>query len=211
MLVDGEPLDGAAVTALRRRCAWVDPAVQLWNRSLLENLLLRGARRRRGTCRASLEDADLWRVVEALPEGLQSPLGEGGGLVSGGEGQRVRLARALVRPDAGLVILDEPFRGLDRGQRARLLARARERWRGATLLCVTHDVGETRAFSRVVVVEGGRIVEDGAPADLLARPGSRYRSLLEAEGDVRDRLWGSSVWRHAVLADGRVTAAGEGG
>jgi ATP-binding cassette subfamily B protein len=208
--VDGEPFDDAAVAALRRRCAWVDPAVQLWNRSLLENLLYGATAGQRGDLQGSLQDADLWGVVEGLPEGLESPLGEGGGFLSGGEGQRVRLARALVRSDGGLVILDEPFRGLDRGQRARLLTRALERWRGATLLCVTHDVGETRAFPRVVVVEGGRIVEDGAPADLLARSGTWYRSLLEAEGDVRDRLWGSSVWRHVVLADGRVTAAGEG-
>ena len=64
---------------------------------------------------------------------------------------------------------------------AKLLARARRLWREATLLCITHDVGETRAFDRVLVVEGGQIVEDGAPADLAKRPGSRYRALLEAE------------------------------
>lgn len=208
LTVDGEPLQGAAVAALRRRCAWVDPAVWLWNRSLLENLLYGvgdgGGRGLHGR----LADADLWGVVERLPEGLGTPLGEGGGFLSGGEGQRVRLARALLRPDAGLVILDEPFRGLDRDQRARLLARARDRWRGATLLCVTHDVGETRAFPRVVVVDRGRIVEDGAPQDLLDRPGSRYRELLAAEGEVRDRLWGSPVWRRVVLAGGRVRTAG---
>jgi len=211
LTVDGEQLDGAAVAALRRRCAWVDPAVWLWNRSLLENVLAGTGEGERGDLHGSFEDAELWRVVERLPAGLETPLGEGGGFLSGGEGQRVRLARALLRGDAGLAILDEPFRGLDRGQRARLLARARERWRGSTLLCVTHDVGETRAFPRVVVVDAGRVVEDGAPEDLLGRPGSRYRALVEAEEEVRERLWGSPAWRHVVLADGRVTAAGEGG
>ena len=94
-------------------------------------------------------------VLERLPDGLQTPLGEGGGLVSGGEGQRVRLGRALARRGVRLVILDEPFRGLDREQRRVLLQRARQEWRATTLLCIPHDVRSTQAFDRVLVVAGG--------------------------------------------------------
>ena len=122
--------------------------------------------------------------------------------MSGGEGQRVRLGRAMLRSGVRLVILDEPFRGLDREQRRELLARARRMWREATLLCITHDVGETQAFDRVLVVEGGQIVEDGAPADLAKRPGSRYRAMLEAEAAVREGLWSSGAWRRLRLAGG---------
>jgi len=71
---------------------------------------------------------------------------------------------AMLRRDARLVVLDEPFRGLDRARRCALLDRARGLWRRATLLCITHDVGETRRFERVLVVDGGRVVEDGSPA-----------------------------------------------
>src|SRR5207249_8550472 len=78
-----------------------------------------------------------------------------GGLLSGGEGQRVRLGRAILRPGVRLVILDEPFRGLDREQRRELLTRARRLWKGVTLLCITHDVGETRSEERRVG-KGGR-------------------------------------------------------
>ena len=141
-------------------------------------------------------------MLERLPDGLQTPLGEGGALVSGGEGQRVRLGRAMARPGVRLVILDEPFRGLDRERRRELLARARSMWREATLLCVTHDVGETRAFDRVVVIEGGQIVEDSAPADLAKRPGSRYRAMLDAEEVLRGELWSSGTWRRLRLAGG---------
>jgi ABC-type transport system involved in cytochrome bd biosynthesis fused ATPase/permease subunit len=136
---------------------------------------------------------------------LQTPLGEGGGLVSGGEGQRVRLARSLLRPGVRLVLLDEPFRGLDRAQRRELLARARRLWRGATLLCVTHDVGETLEFERVLVIENGRVVEDDSPAVLAERSGSRYQSLLAAEHDVREGLWGSAVWRRLIMDRGRLS------
>ncbi len=141
VLVDGEPLTAGRLARLRERTAWVDPSVQLWNRSLLDNLRY-GNTTGDGTAIGQvLEIAELRGLVERLPDGLQTPLGEGGALVSGGEGQRVRVGRALLRPDARLVILDEPFRGLDREQRARLLAAARSWWSDATLLCVTHDVG----------------------------------------------------------------------
>jgi ATP-binding cassette subfamily B protein len=103
-----------------------------------------------------------------------------------------------------LAILDEPFRGLDRQQRRVLLARVRRHWREATLLCVTHDVGETLSFPRVIVVEGGRVVEDGAPETLAQRQGSRYRSLLQAEEDVRVDLWSSGIWQHLRLEDGNL-------
>jgi ABC-type branched-subunit amino acid transport system ATPase component len=73
----------------------------------------------------------------------------------------------LARLDAAvrLVILDEPFRGLERERRRVLLDRARRRWQSATLLCVTYDVGETLDFPRVLVLDGGRLVEDGRPGE----------------------------------------------
>ncbi len=126
-----------------------------------------------------------------------------------GEGQRVRLGRAMMRADARLVILDEPFRGLDRDRRRALLGRARARWRSATMLCITHDVGETRQFDRVLVVEGGRVVEDGAPSVLAAREGSRYRALLDADEAVRHGLWTDRAWRRLRLDAGRLSEAGE--
>jgi ATP-binding cassette subfamily B protein len=98
---------------------------------------------------------------------------------------------------------------MDRGQRTRLLGEARGWWTDATLLCVTHDVGETLSFERVLVVEGGRIVEDGVPARLAATA-SRYRELLDAENAVRSDMWKSSQWRRLRLEDGRLEAPGSG-
>jgi ATP-binding cassette subfamily B protein len=205
--VGGRVLDGRGLRQLREYTAWVDPAVQLWNRPLLDNLLYGLAPDARVSLDRVIDQADLVRLLEQLGEGWQTRLGEGGGLVSGGEGQRIRLARALVRPSVRLAILDEPFRGLDRDRRRALLARARSHWRQATLLCVTHDVGDTVAFDRVVVIEAGRIREDGRPAELLARPGSRYRGLLDAEAAVGRGVWTSAAWRRLWLEDGRLAEA----
>jgi ABC-type multidrug transport system fused ATPase/permease subunit len=202
--VDGGPLNGAALRRLRARTAWVDPAVQLWNRSAAENLAYGAAPGPLARLGAAVDAAGLCGVVRRLPRGLQTPLGEGGALVSGGEGQRVRFGRAWLRRDARLVVLDEPFRGLDRERRHALLAEARRAWADATLLCVTHDVGETAGFDRVLVVEDGAIAEDGAPADLAARAGSRYARLLAAESVVRARFDHAHGWRRIRLEDGRL-------
>jgi ABC-type transport system involved in cytochrome bd biosynthesis fused ATPase/permease subunit len=209
VFIDGEPLDSEYLERLRRDTAWVDPTVQLWNRAILDNLRYGATAAAFSALDQVLDAADLLDLLEKLPDGLQTRLGEGGALVSGGEGQRVRLGRGLLRPGARLVILDEPFRGLDRECRRELLACARRWWQGATLLCITHDVGETRGFDRVLVVEGGKIVEDGVPADLAGRPESRYRAMLEAEREVRQGLWSSDVWRRLRLEGGHLVEAAQ--
>jgi ABC-type multidrug transport system fused ATPase/permease subunit len=202
--VDGELLDQPAVERLRRTTAWVDPAISIWNQSLLDNLRYGNDFAHGWALDAALKGAEMLDILEALPAGLQTSLGEGGGLVSGGQGQRVRLARAMLRSGVRLAILDEPFRGLDRERRARLLAESRRLWANVTLMCVTHDVAQTPEFDRVLVIEGGRIVENGPPKELLAKDKSRYAELLRADQDNHKLLWSSGNWRHWWLADGRL-------
>lgn len=200
VLVDGAALD---CQRLRSSTAWVDPAVQLWNRSLLANLSYGSAPT--ASKLTTIVDAVLLRgVLETLPDGFQTSLGEGGGLVSGGEGQRVRLGRAMLREGIRLVILDEPFRGLDREKRHELLARAREYWRGRTLICITHDVAETQVFDRVLVVDRGRIVEEGVPATLGREASSRYAQLLRAETNIRAGRWNAAFWRRVRVHGGNI-------
>ena len=202
VLVDGAALEGVHLDQLRQQTAWIDPAVQLWNRSLFSNLCY-GNPDAMPTAEL-LEQIELRQLLEKLPEGMQTKLGESGGLISGGEGQRVRLGRALLKRGVRLALLDEPFRGLDRQARRELLARARRHWASTTLLCVTHDVGETLTFPRTLVIENGRIVEDGNPAELARRMNSRYRALLEAEESVRESSWSGGAWRHLRLEGGRL-------
>ncbi|MBU6348553.1 MAG: ATP-binding cassette domain-containing protein [Chloroflexi bacterium] len=205
LLVDGVPLIGPHLASLRRRTAWVDPAVQLWNRSLVANLRYGESARPDLPLEPVLAQADLFDLLRALPDGLATRLGEGGALVSGGEGQRVRLGRALFRSGIRLAILDEPFRGLDRRQRRQLLAVARHHWETATLLYVTHDISETQEFARVLVLEGGQVVEDGPPQKLLSESNSHYRRLWQADAATQQHLWGERHWRQLHMADGQLT------
>lgn len=206
VLVDGGELDESRLDQLRPHIAWVDPAVQLWNRPLAENLRYGLPDGADVAIENAIDSAELRGVIERLPNGIGTPLGEGGGLVSGGEGQRVRFARALLRPGVRLAILDEPFRGLDFEQRRKLLARAREIWRDATLLAISHDIAEALTFDRVLVLDSGRIVEDGDPQELARDPESRFRGMLEAERAIREEFWNGPEWRHLRLENGRLTS-----
>jgi ATP-binding cassette subfamily B protein len=103
---------------------------------------------------------------------------------------------------------------LAREQRRALLAGARHGWRDATLLCVTHDVGETLGFERVLVVDDGRIVEDGRPAELAAGD-TRYAQMLRAEAQLRHGLWEShsagaegGLWRTVRIEGGQAREGG---
>jgi ABC-type bacteriocin/lantibiotic exporter with double-glycine peptidase domain len=180
---DGAPLDPPSLRAVTR---WIDPSVQLWNRTALSNLRYASA----DPCadlEQALQDADLLGTVGQLPEGLQTQLGEGGGRLSGGEGQRLRIGRALLRTGARLVLLDEAFRGLDRHQRGQMLERVRQHAGAATLVYITHDVDHALTFDRVVVMAEGRVLEDGAPTELACKPGSHFATLLAAEDRVLAR------------------------
>jgi ATP-binding cassette subfamily B protein len=151
-----------------------------------------------------LEAAGLIPVIAKLPQGLSTTLGEGGSLLSAGEAQRVRLARAMLKRQPRLVILDEPFMGLERGRRRQLLNEVRQRWTGSTVLYVTHEVSEARAFDRVLVLDHGRIVEDGDPRLLAQMTSSRYRRLLQAQDLAHARFGAGTEWQRVRLEDGRV-------
>jgi ATP-binding cassette subfamily B protein len=204
VLVDGAELDESRLAELRQHTAWVDPAVQVWNRPLAENL--RYGSREAVEIDKVIAAAELDRVVAMLPNGLETPLGEGGGLVSGGEGQRVRFGRALLRSGVRLAILDEPFRGLDLEQRHTLLVHARKAWRDATLIAISHDIQEALSFERVLVIEEGAVVEDGDPRELARDPDSRFHAMLDAERALREEFWEGVKWRRLRLENGQLTS-----
>jgi ATP-binding cassette subfamily B protein len=119
--------------------------------------------------------------IMALPEGYDSPVGERGALLSGGERQRVALARAVIG-DPAVLVLDEATSALDTATELAVVeAVLRHRSRGITLM-VSHRMSVMRAFDFIVVLDRGRIVEQGRPDDLAGRPGSYCARMLRAEG-----------------------------
>ena len=207
--IDGKLLSGEGLEQIRTDTAWVDPSVRIWNRSLTDNLLYGASSDAWSGLETTMQQADLIEILDRLPFGPSTPLGEGGGLISGGEGQRVRLGRAILRPNVRLVILDEPFRGLDRSKRHQLLQKSRQGWKNQTMLFISHDLRDALSMDRVIVMENGRIIEDDIPEKLMARPDSRCRQLLDSEIAVRKNLWEDKIWRRLWLEDGILKEKGQ--
>ncbi|HEY6136596.1 MAG TPA: cysteine peptidase family C39 domain-containing protein [Thermoanaerobaculia bacterium] len=180
----------------RRDVVWVDPQVHLWNDSAMANICYGN-----DSVPDVVRDARLIPMLRRLRGGLAAKLGENGALLSAADGQRMRIARALGREDARLVLCDEAGRGLDRDERRHLLRLVTTRWPGATVLYVTHDLEDALELPRVLVVENARIVEDGDPRALAARPDSRFRALLDAEARLAAEL---KTWTRYRLEDGEV-------
>jgi len=134
--------------------------------------------------RRAAEQARVLAEIERLPAGFDTLLGERGVNLSGGQRQRTAIARALVR-DPKILLLDDCLSAVDAKTESEILANLREVLRGRTTLLVTHRVSAAKLADDVVVLDAGRVVERGAPADLLAADGpfaalARRQSLEEA-------------------------------
>jgi ATP-binding cassette subfamily B protein len=194
LLIDDDVARADTIARLREQTVVVDADLYLWNRSLFDNIRYGYPIDSAADLENALEASELIDDLERMDEGLGTIAGENANRLSGGEGQRLRIARGLIRRSPRLVLLDEPFAGMDSAQRARMRASVLERWRNTTLLFVSHNVGETAAFKRVLVFEDGEIVEDGDPRDLLQDTSSAYSRMTAAEAALDRHLQQGEAW-----------------
>ena len=184
VMVDGVPLASIDVAAWRRAVAWVSQAPHLFAGTLTDNIRLARPSATEAEVEAAAHEAGADEFVRALPQGYATLLGEDGARLSGGEQQRIAIARAFLR-DAPFVILDEATSHLDEVSE-RVIARAvTQLARRRTVLIISHRLRFAAMADTVVVLAGGRAIEAGPPAELLAREGP-YRRLVaiaqEGEG-----------------------------
>lgn len=118
--------------------------------------------------------------VERLPNGYDTMIGENGSRLSGGERQRISIARALLK-DAPIVLLDEATASLDVENETHVQAALSELLQGKTVLVIAHRMRTVDNADKIVVLEGGRVVEQGSPAELREKPEGRYRRILELQ------------------------------
>jgi ATP-binding cassette subfamily B protein len=170
VFVDGQNIAGVTQESLRSSIAVVQQDISLFHRSLLENL-------RYGRPEAS--DEEVFRAVEAakctefinqLPEGFDTLVGERGMKLSGGQRQRLAIARAFLM-NAPIVLLDEATSALDTESEQAIQEALSRLFKGRTVLAIAHRLSTLDAFDRIVVLDRGRIVEDGPPRRLLQTKG----------------------------------------
>jgi ATP-binding cassette, subfamily B, bacterial MsbA len=167
--LDGVPLPQWRVEALRRQFALVSQDVVLFNDSLLANVCM-GGPADRDRARAALQGAHLLDFVDGLPQGLDTPVGHNGSQLSGGQRQRLAIARALFK-DAPILILDEATSALDSESERAVQAALETLMRDRTTLVIAHRLSTIEHADRIVVLDAGRVVEQGPHAQLLAQGG----------------------------------------
>jgi ATP-binding cassette, subfamily B, bacterial len=172
--LDGTDLRDLELGSLRRQLALVPQDPWMLDGTVAENV----AFGRPGATREELEAAAratrVHALIQQLPDGWNTQIGEGGVRLSGGQRRRVALARAILR-DASVLLLDEPTSGLDAASERAVIDALDRAAEGRTVLAVSHRLSLAARADRVVVLDGGRVVEQGPPGDLLAAGGAYAR------------------------------------
>ena len=181
MTVGGVDVSGVDPEALLRDFSVVFQDVTLFDDTVMENIRLG----RRGATdeevRAAARAAMCESFVSRMPQGFATPIGENGSRLSGGERQRISIARALLK-DAPVVLLDEATASLDVESETEVQAALSRLLAGRTVIVIAHRMRTVMAADKVVVLEDGRVAEQGSPAELIARGGrfARMAALQDA-------------------------------
>jgi len=178
--VNGARLADLAASEWRKQVAWVPQDPYLFNSSVAENIrMARPAVTMDGILRAA-QLAHAHEFIEALPQGYDTVIGERGARLSGGQAQRIALARAFLR-DAPLLILDEATSNLDPDTEALLQESVERLMQGRMTLVIAHRLSTVHRADRILVLDGGRVVETGTHSSLVHQ-GGVYGRLVSAYG-----------------------------
>ena len=172
ILLNDQPLTRLNEATLRQAMSVVPQRVHLFSATLRDNLSLAAPGASDIQLMKALERVGLEKLLE--DSGLNAWLGEGGRQLSGGELRRLAIARALLH-DAPLMLLDEPTEGLDATTESQILDLLAEVMREKTVLMVTHRLRGLARFNRIIVMDNGKIIEQGSHAELLAEQGRYYQ------------------------------------
>lgn len=176
VLVGGVDVRAMSSAQLAGQISQIFQDTDLFAGSIADNIRLGKAGASDAAVLAAAHDAGLAALVTRLPQGLGTPVGEGGARLSGGERQRVAIARALLK-QAPILLVDEATAALDAENQA-VVAKALARLRGScTLVVIAHQLSTVAMADQIVVLDGGRVCEQGTPAQLAAS-GGRYAQFL---------------------------------
>lgn len=177
--IGGHDLSHISPDAWRAQIAWVSQAPYLFNTTIADNIRFSRPDATDAQVIAAAQAAGAQDFIMQLPQGYATLCGERGLRLSGGQAQRIALARAFLR-DAPLLILDEPTSQLDPDSEAEIMRALHRLAQGRTVLLITHRLSTVKHADRILLLKDGRLIEDGTPAALSAAAG-HYARLLESD------------------------------
>ena len=171
--IDGQDIREVTQESLRKNIALIPQDPSLFNRTIMENI-------RYGNLQAGDEEvfeaarkAYIHDYILTLPQGYQSKVGERGVMLSGGERQRIAIARAILK-NAPVLVLDEATSALDSESEHYIQEALRDLMKGKTVIAIAHRLSTLKEMNKIVVMEKGKIVEEGSHATLLRKKGAYY-------------------------------------
>jgi ABC-type multidrug transport system fused ATPase/permease subunit len=189
-LIDGVPIESLRLADLRAHLALVSQDILLFNATVAQNIAYGKSGATRVEVITAAREAYAHEFIEALPLGYDTPLGERGIRLSGGQRQRIAIARAFVR-NAPILVLDEATASLDSQSEAEVQKAIDHLAEHRTVICVAHRLSTLRAMDRILVLQKGRIVEQGD-----------FDQLLAARGIFTAMAARQSIFPQPVLTDG---------
>jgi ATP-binding cassette subfamily B protein len=177
--IDRQDIARVTQESLREAIAVVPQDISLFHRSIMENIRYGRPGASDDDVQAAAIAAHCMTFIEALPGGISTIVGDRGVKLSGGQRQRIAIARAFLK-DAPIVLLDEATSALDSESEEAIRQALDHLMRGRTVIAIAHRLSTLRNFDRVVVMQGGCVVQDGPPNKLMRRDGV-YRELIERE------------------------------
>jgi ATP-binding cassette subfamily B protein len=179
ILIDGQDIRRITQDSIRRAISFVPQDISLLHRSVFDNIRYGKPEATEAEVLRAAEAARCRDFIEALPQGFETTVGDRGARLSGGQRQRIAIARALLK-DSPILLLDEATSSLD-GESEEAIRQALDRlMRGRTVIAIAHRLSTLRNFDRIMVLQNGQVIQDGAPDELLHRRGP-YRVLVDEE------------------------------
>ncbi len=173
--IDRQDIADVTQSSLRQQLAVVPQHPQLFHRSVRDNIAFASSDASEADVIEAAKQAYAWEFIQALPEGLDTLIGERGVKLSGGQQQRIAIARAILA-DPRILILDEATSALDSATERQIQKAIISLLRGRTAFVIAHRLSTLMKLDRILVMEGGRVIEDGSHSELLAQ-GGMYAKL----------------------------------
>ena len=184
ILIDGTRLIDLDLKEWRKQIAWVPQKPNLFQDTIAANIRLAQPGASDGAVAAAASAAHLADFIESLPEGYQTRIGAGGARLSGGQAQRLALARAFLK-NAPILLLDEPTSQLDPVTESQLADATRTLMSGRTVITIAHRLNTVFQADRILVLQSGKIVESGTHQELMDE-GIYYKNLVQAYTGIHD-------------------------